>query len=451
MAEFFALLKNFIGFLREFKDSKFLKSSKGKLLFLFVSIIWPLILVLALIKNSSLLQNLFNDEKDDLENLLNDEKDDLVSHCKPFYQSKYNNIGELTKYNNIGELKKVLRSEAKRKEAQKFFDNNLRDIIINHTSEKEDQIIKILERYVVLEKEEYTNSPDELGGSCISFKSSNKLEDNIKPKKFQEEYCASDRNAPLAKIQEEKDKVIITELREYEPKLQQLAGKKIVNLLLEKPIFEEDLKGRKHCGIIKFSILPIQLKAILIEDEFNTIPEVKGVDENDNKGEFKFIILSEKYNWDYENDDQIELTGEGANISQLLSGEDMILNFGETFGIISVGTASCEGAKSSENKRAEKRAVTLDQWLNQAVRKHDDLKNTERYTLNLGQYKRKCLSKTEKTKQQTALQRRVIIISITDRDKDVNLSQALRDAIIKRPDLSFDIKKYSSFDLKRSN
>ena len=200
MAEFFALLKNFIGFLREFQDSKFLKSSKGKLLFLFVSIIWPLILVLALIKNPSLLQNLFNDEKDD-----------LVSHCKPFYQSKYNNIGE---------LKKVLRSEAKRKEAQKFFDNNLRDIIINHTSEKEDQIIKILERYVVLEKEEYTNSPDELGGSCISFKSSNKLEDNIKPKKFQEEYCASDRNAPLAKIQEEKDKVIITELREYEPKLQ---------------------------------------------------------------------------------------------------------------------------------------------------------------------------------------------------------------------------------------
>ena len=153
MAELFALLKNFIGFLREFQDSKFLKSSKGKLLFLFVSIIWPLILVLALIKNSSLLQNLFNDEKDD-----------LVLHCKPFYQSKYNYIGE---------LKKVLRSEAKREEAQKFFDNNLRDIIINHTSEKEDQIIKILERYVVLEKEEYTNSPDELGGSCISFKSSN--------------------------------------------------------------------------------------------------------------------------------------------------------------------------------------------------------------------------------------------------------------------------------------
>ncbi|MDE5075290.1 MAG: hypothetical protein O4749_04190, partial [Trichodesmium sp. St5_bin2_1] len=219
MAELFALLKNFIGFLREFKDSKFLKSSKGMLLFLFlfVSIILPLILVLALINNPSLLQNLFNDEKDDLENLLNDEKDDLVSYCRSFLQSKYND----------GEAEKVLRSEAKREEAQNFFDNNLRDIIINHTSEQEDQIIKMLERYVVLEKEKYANSTDKLGDLCISFKSSNKLEDNIKPKKFQEEYCASDRNAPLAKIQEEKDKVIITELREYEPKLQQLAGKKI--------------------------------------------------------------------------------------------------------------------------------------------------------------------------------------------------------------------------------
>ena len=429
MVEFFAILKNVIGLLKESKDSKFLKLSKGMLLFAFVSII--LTLILTLIENPSLLQNLFNDEKDD-----------LVSHCKLFY---------LSKYNNIGEFKKVLRSEAKRKEAQKFFDNNLRHKISNHTSEKEDQIIKHLERYVVLEKEEYTNNPDELGVSCISFKPSNKLEDNINPKKFQEEYCASDRNAPLAKIQEEKDKVIITELREYEPKLQQLAGKKILNLLLEKPIFEEDLKGRKHCGIIKFSILPLQLKAILIEDEFNTIPEVKGVDKNDNKGEFKFIILSERYNWDYESDDQIELTGEGANISELLSREDMILNFGETFGIISVGTASCEGVKNSENKRAEKRAVTLDQWLNQAFITHDDLNNAERDTLNLGQYKRKCLSKTEKTKQQTALQRRVIIIIITDRDKDVNLSQALRDAIIKRQDLSFDIKNYSSFDLERSN
>ena len=96
----------------------------------------------------------------------------------------------------------------------------------------------------------------------------------------------------MAKIQEEKDKVIITELREYEPKLQQLAGKKIVNLLLEKPIFEEDLKGRKHCGIIKFSILPIQLKAILIEDEFIGVV-FEDNEDGDMCFQFNMTILSE--------------------------------------------------------------------------------------------------------------------------------------------------------------
>lgn len=44
----------------------------------------------------------------------------------------------------------------------------------------------------------------------------------------------------------------------------------------------------------------------------------------------------------------------------MLFGEDMILNFGEIFGIISVGIVLCEGVKSLENKRVEKRVVILD-------------------------------------------------------------------------------------------
>ncbi|NET28579.1 hypothetical protein [Okeania sp. SIO1I7] len=347
-----------------------------------------------------------------------------------------------------------MRSEAKRNEAQEFFDNNIRDRISNYTPEKEKQILNILERYVVLEKEDYDNSPDEFGDSCIYFKPSNKLKDKVKPKNFQKRYCPVDKTASLPEIQKEKEIRIIIELRDYEPLLEQLAEKKILSLLLEKPIFEEDLKGRKHCGLLKFSILPIQLQAILIEDEFNTISEVKGVDENDNKGEFKFIILSDKYNWDYDSDDQIELRGKKVDISELLESEDMILAFKETFGIISVGTASCEGPKNSENNKAYKRAVTLDKELKQALEKHEDLRDEQRYTFNLGQYKkyeRKCSSKTEKTEKETAIQRRVIIISITDRDRDVNLKQVLRDAIKNREDLSFDIENYNLFELTESN
>ncbi|NES70599.1 MAG: hypothetical protein F6K24_38010, partial [Okeania sp. SIO2D1] len=274
--EWLGLLKGIIGLLEKLGFTKFLQKvfkslkphNRKPLFWIIWVLIWVLILILILA-----LQNFFNDEKSDL--ILKDEKGDIIEHCKSLYKSKYNNFEE---------VKKVLRSEAKSNEAQKFFDNNIRDRISNYTPEKEKQILNILERYVVLEKEDYDNSPHELGDSCIYFKPSNKLKDKVKPRNFQKRYCPLDRTAPLPIIQKEKENKIITELRDYEPLLEQLAEKKILSLLLEKPIFEEDLKGRKHCGLLKFSILPIQLQAILIEDEFNTISEVKGVDENDNQG-----------------------------------------------------------------------------------------------------------------------------------------------------------------------
>ncbi len=50
-----------------------------------------------------------------------------------------------------------------------FYEIGIRDRISNYTPEKEKQILNILERYVVLEKEDYDNSHDEFGDSCIYF------------------------------------------------------------------------------------------------------------------------------------------------------------------------------------------------------------------------------------------------------------------------------------------
>ncbi|NET76773.1 MULTISPECIES: hypothetical protein [Okeania] len=85
----------------------------------------------------------------------------------------------------------------------------------------------------------------------------------------------------------------------------------------------------------------------------------------------------------------------------------------------------------------------MDEWLHEALEKHD-LKDKPGYTLNLGKYKGEC---SPKTKQETAPQPRIIIIGIIDRDKDVNLSEALSNAMEKRQDLSFYIKNYSLFKL----
>ncbi|GGA09165.1 hypothetical protein [Okeania sp. KiyG1] len=161
------------------------------------------------------------------------------------------------------------------------------------------------------------------------------------------------------------------------------------------------------------------------------------------KAEFQFTVLSDKYNWEFSSDDKTQLKGKDASIRNLLSGEYMILGFRKASELISVGTASCEGGTATENERSKIRAGKLDEWLQEALEKHD-LKDKPRYTLNLGKYKGECSPKTE---QETAPQRRIIIIGIIDRDKDVNLSEALRNAMEKRQDLSFYTKNYSLFKL----
>ncbi|MDT9342226.1 hypothetical protein VV11_023570 [Trichodesmium erythraeum 21-75] len=198
--------------------------------------------------------------------------------------------------------------------------------------------------------------------------------------------------------------------------------------------------------------MPIELQVIVREDfnigEFQIIRRVTGVDTKQKQAKFQVAILSDKYNWKYESDDQIELKGEVADISPLLSSEEMISNFRETSEVISVGTASCEGEEITENERAYSRAVNLDKWLKQILQEHDALKVKERYTLTLGKYREECSLTTE---QQTAIQRRIIIISTIYRDKDVNLSEALYNAMKNWANFSFDVEKYGEFRLEKSS
>ena len=369
------------------------------------------------------------------------------------YKGSYCRYSYLSVYNNIEEFKEVLLTEAKKDVAKKLFKNNLIDSMnrYSYTTEQEDMLLNVLKEYVIIEKEEYKNS-NNFGESCISFQASQKPEDKMfKPVEFKNQYCASDMNVSLQKIQKEKENIIIDQLQEYEPLLRRSGRQEILSLVSNKLFFQEDLEGSKHCGIIKFSILPIELQAIVREDfrigEFEIIPRVTGVDKNQKEAKFQFAILSNQYNWKYESDSQIELNGVVANIYPLLSSKEMISNFRATAEIISVGTASCEGQNNLENERAYARAINLDKWLKQVLEKHEDLKAKETYTLTLGKYREECSLRTE---QKTALQRRVIIISIIYRDKEVNLSEALYDAMKNRPNLSFDIENYGDFRLEKS-
>ena len=159
-------------------------------------------------------------------------------------------------YNSIDEFKKFLLSEAKKKVSERFFQKRLIDSIGKYDYNlKKEEVLNILKESVVISnprlikwsgKELYIKR--NFGESSIRFDANQNLEDKMfKPIEFEEEYCASDRNAPLQKIREEEEKVIIDRLQEYEPKLRQLATNDNLSFLLEKLLLDRNnLKGRKY-------------------------------------------------------------------------------------------------------------------------------------------------------------------------------------------------------------
>ena len=117
--------------------------------------------------------------------------------------------------------------------------------------------------------------------------------------------------------------------------------------------------------------------------------------------------------------------------------------FKNSLGIIAVGTASQEGDRIDEESRARDRADTIISALR--VSELADGKNL--YRLNLGQYKQK--KKLDKV--QTGYQRRLILIGIMEKPKNISeqdLEEKLKTAIKSSEGLQFDTDVYSRYEFK---
>ena len=154
---------------------------------------------------------------------------------------------------------------------------------------------------------------------------------------------------------------------------------------------------------------------------------VIGEDSQGRSAEFKVSILSYKYRWHVESIDQVSSQGS----TQIISLKDLVpkLKLDGIYKImdnpnmvISVGTASCEGDNSTEEKRAEQRAEKIQQ---EVVKKLFEVKYYP--TLNLGRH-----TSDSCGKEPTEFQRAVIIIGVRKETKGIILKEALYDAISKR-------------------
>ncbi len=170
-------------------------------------------------------------------------------------------------------------------------------------------------------------------------------------------------------------------------------------------------------------------------------PYVEGTDSQGRTAEFNIAVLSREYKWKlgsyFEvkyNDQTITLDALQSNLEQ--EGIQRLME--NPSEIISVGTASCEGSRSTEEQRAFERAKQI-QLL--AKKLFSNVPTVQNYRLlNLGQFKREGCDSDQDL---TSYQRSIIIIGVRQQTEGVILDEALRSRLEQKPFGDFRLEDYS--------
>jgi hypothetical protein len=186
---------------------------------------------------------------------------------------------------------------------------------------------------------------------------------------------------------------------------------------------------------------------------------VEGKDENNRKVKFIFKSFSNnEYAWDFGATNKLknvvtnEIFDAKQKLLQILSRPEENDDIVQSQNLIAVGIASCEGDEKIEGERAEKRASIVYDTLSELPNRPQG--NT--YKLLLGKYtEANCLKQSQ---FQKLGQRKLVIISVQEKDNNVNLRNALKDAMQRvsmhpsDDDVSafsaLDAKQYSRFELR---
>lgn len=166
---------------------------------------------------------------------------------------------------------------------------------------------------------------------------------------------------------------------------------------------------------------------------------------NDKEAKYRFIYLTAEKRWKY--NDEKTLQDGTIVVDYLVENLTTYDSTNTSKGFIAVGVASQEAiTREREEIRGQQRADEIVT----ALRLNELTQKKEIYSLNLGQY----TNKLDLSIDETSYQRRVIIISIMERDSTMSfneLKQSLIDAMRNSEALAYEIDKYSKFDLKLKN
>ncbi len=169
---------------------------------------------------------------------------------------------------------------------------------------------------------------------------------------------------------------------------------------------------------------------------------VKGQDASGRVAAFRVLVLPGDQHWQFASD-EVVLGPDGNEIDVRVRLESPTIHELLATGthLICVGAASVEGSVPEEERRAAKRAGKLASWVSSVMPADLAL-----YTLSLGRYTARCDSCTQ---EDTAPQRRVVLILVAAAHDGVDLRGALRNALSNNPAFPLDLDRYSRFELRR--
>ncbi|MBD2384515.1 serine/threonine protein kinase [Cylindrospermum sp. FACHB-282] len=170
-------------------------------------------------------------------------------------------------------------------------------------------------------------------------------------------------------------------------------------------------------------------------------PYEEGKDSQGRVAEFNIAVLSVEYKWLLGSNFQIKYNDKIISLDLLRSNleqegiQKLMENPSE---IISVGTASCEGKVTAEQRRALERSQQIQLLAKKLFNNTPSVKGYR--LLNLGQFQR---VDCQANQDSTAYQRSIIIIGVKKQSEGVILDEALRDRLEKKPFADFKLEDYS--------
>ncbi|MBC1241354.1 serine/threonine-protein kinase [Nostoc sp. 2RC] len=204
-------------------------------------------------------------------------------------------------------------------------------------------------------------------------------------------------------------------------------------------------------GLLSAVVIATQTSTNSSPQNYGQLPEKKGNidyypyrEGRDNQGriaKFNIAVLSLQYKWVVGSNFQIQYNDQiiSLNLLKLNLEEQGIQNImEEPSEIISVGTTSCKGNIESQERLALERSLQIQLLVKKIFINQPNIKGYR--LLNLGQFQR---TDCPENQDLTTYQRSIIVIGVKKQSSSVNLDEALRDRLEKKPFADFKLQDYS--------